>query len=65
MPKSRLNLNTVYIWEVTRNREIADAPYLSEGTVKQYVNQIYAKLHIEGDTRTKRKELIKPIQSKT
>lgn len=65
MPKSRLNLNTVYIWEVTRNREIADALYLSEGTVKQYVNQIYAKLHIEGDTRTKRKELIKPIQSKT
>ena len=65
MPKSRLNLNTVYIWEVTRNREIADVLYLSEGTVKQYVNQIYAKLHIEGDTRTKRKELIKPIQSKT
>ena len=47
------------------NREIADELYLSEGTVKQYVNQIYAKLHIEGDTRTKRKELIKLIQSKT
>lgn len=33
------------------NREIAQKCYLSEGSVKQYVNQIYSKLHIEGDTR--------------
>ena len=39
------------------NREIAERLYLSEGSVKQYVNQIYSKLHIEGDTRTKRKQL--------
>ena len=39
------------------NREIAEKLYLSEGSVKQYVNQIYSKLHIEGDTRTKRKRL--------
>ena len=39
------------------NREIAEQLYLSEGSVKQYVNQIYSKLHIEGDTRTKRKQL--------
>ena len=39
------------------NREIAEKLYLSEGSVKQYVNQIYSKLHMEGDTRTKRKQL--------
>ena len=39
------------------NREIAERLFLSEGSVKQYVNQIYSKLHIEGDTRTKRKQL--------
>ena len=41
----------------TSNKEIAARLYLSEGTVKQYVNRIYAKLFIEGDTRTKRKRL--------
>ena len=40
------------------NREIAEKLYLSEGSVKQYVNRIYAKLFIEGDTRTKRKRLV-------
>ena len=39
------------------NREIAEKLYLSEGSVKQYVNQLYAKLGIEGDTRTKRRRL--------
>ena len=39
------------------NREIAEGLYLSEGSVKQYVKQIYSKLHIEGDTRTKRARL--------
>ena len=39
------------------NREIAERLFVSEGSVKQYVNQIYSKLHIEGDTRTKRKQL--------
>lgn len=39
------------------NREIAEKLFLSEGSTKQYVNQIYAKLHIEGDTRTKRRQL--------
>ena len=39
------------------NREIAEKLFLSEGSVKQYVNQIYAKLHIDGDVRTKRRRL--------
>lgn len=43
--------------ERATNREIAEKLFLSEGTVKQYINQIYSKLGIEGDTRTKRKEL--------
>ena len=47
------------------NREIAAQLYLSEGSVKQYVNQIYAKLHIEGDTRTKRAQLAKLLGEKT
>ena len=47
------------------NREIAAQLFLSEGSVKQYVNQIYAKLHIEGDTRTKRAQLAKLMEQKT
>ena len=39
------------------NREIAEKLFLSEGSVKQYLNQLYAKLSIEGDTRTKRRRL--------
>ena len=45
------------------NREIGQKLYLSEGSVKQYSNQIYSKLHIEGDTRTKRKRLIDLLES--
>ena len=47
------------------NREIAEKLYLSEGSVKQYVNQIYSKLHIEGDTRTKRRQLTALLRQKT
>ncbi len=47
------------------NREIAEKLYLSEGSVKQYVNQIYSKLHMEGDTRTKRKRLAGLFWQKT
>ena len=47
------------------NREIAEKLYLSEGSVKQYVNQIYSKLHMEGDTRTKRKQLAELLRQKT
>lgn len=39
------------------NREIAEQLFLSEGSVKQYINQIYSKLLITGDVRTKRKRL--------
>ena len=46
------------------NREIAEKLYLSEGSVKQYVNQIYSKLHIDGDTRTKRKQLSELLRQK-
>ena len=45
------------------NREIAEELFLSEGSVKQYVNQIYAKLGIEGDVRTKRKRLAELAKS--
>ena len=45
------------------NKEIADRLFLSEGTVKQYINQIYSKLHIEGDARTKRIQLIRLANS--
>ena len=47
------------------NREIAEKLFLSEGSVKQYVNQIYSKLHIEGDIRTKRKQLTGLLLPKT
>lgn len=47
------------------NREIAERLFLSEGSVKQYVNQIYSKLHIEGDTRTRRKRLSELFSQKT
>ena len=36
---------------------IAAALYLSEGTVKQYINQLYAKLDMGGDPRTRRARL--------
>ena len=39
------------------NKEIAQQLFLSEGTVKQYMNQIYSKLHLTGDVRTKRRRL--------
>ena len=39
------------------NREIAEQLYLSEGTIKQYMNQIYAKLQIHGNSRAKRQQL--------
>ena len=47
------------------NREIAQQLFLSEGSVKQYINQIYGKLHIDGDTRTKRQRLLELQGSKT
>ena len=45
------------------NREIAEKLYLSEGSVRQYVNQIYAKLCIEGEPRAKRKRLLELLES--
>lgn len=39
------------------NREIEGQLFLTEGTVKQYINQIYSKLHLTGDARTKRRRL--------
>ena len=46
------------------NREIAEKMFLSEGSVKQYINQIYSKLHIEGDGRSKRKRLLSLLSQK-
>ena len=39
------------------NKEIAAKMFLSEGTVKQYTNQLYSKLDIGGGVRTKRAQL--------
>lgn len=47
------------------NREIAQKLYLSEGTVKQYINQIYSKLEIPGEVRVKRKYLLKMLEMKS
>ena len=46
------------------NREIAERLFLTEGSVKQYVKQIYSKLHIDGDTRTKRRRLNELLEVK-
>lgn len=46
------------------NREIAEKLFLTEGTIKQYINQIYGKLQITGDTRTKRKQLFSLLSFK-
>ena len=43
------------------NSEIAERLYLSVGSVKQYTSGIYSKLQIDGDTRTKRRRLIKLV----
>ena len=43
------------------NLEIAEKLFLSQGSVKQYINQIYSKLQIGGDARTKRKQLLERI----
>ena len=46
------------------NREIAQAMFLSEGTVKQYINQLYARLDIGGDVRTRRARLAELFRTK-
>ena len=46
------------------NREIAERLYLSEGSIRQYINQIYAKLRIEGEPRAKRKLLLELLEVK-
>ena len=64
MPKTKWNLNTIYISERLQeslrpiSRSASSQMSRSEGSVKQYINQIYSKLHIEGDTRTKRSQLV-------
>lgn len=45
------------------NREIAEKLHLSEGSVKQYISQIYSKLAITGDTRLKRQRLAELINT--
>lgn len=46
------------------NREIAQAMFLSEGTVKQYINQLYAKLDIGGEVHTRRARLAELFRTK-
>ena len=40
------------------NGEIARRLFLSDGSVKQYVHQIYTKLGLTGDAKSKRQQLI-------
>lgn len=47
------------------NKEIAQSLFLSEETVKQYINQIYSKLQIPGDVRVKRKYLLEMMEGKS
>ena len=47
------------------NREIAEKLFLTEGSVKQYIKQIYSKLHIEGRHPTKRGRLSELLEAKT
>ena len=47
------------------NRKITERLFLSEGSIKQYINQIYSKLQIEGDTHSKRKQLFQLLEEKT
>ena len=46
------------------NREIAEKLYLSEGSIRQYINQIYAKLQLEGEPRAKRRLLLDLLTDK-
>ena len=46
------------------NREIAEKLYLSKGSIRQYVNQIYTKLQIAGEPRAKRKLLLDLLADK-
>lgn len=46
-----------------RNKEIADTLFLSEGTVKQYINRIYSKLQLTGTTNEKRSNLIAMLKN--
>lgn len=39
------------------NQSIAKQLFLSEGTVRQYINKIYTKLGVEGNTTEKRKQI--------
>mgnify|MGYP005912519425 CR=1 FL=1 len=47
------------------NREIAEKLFLSEGSVRQYINQLYTKPQIQGDPRSKRKRLVQLLDPKT
>ncbi len=47
------------------NREIAEKLFLSEGSVRQYINQIYSKLSLAGDPRTKRRQLLTLLEEKS
>ena len=44
------------------NREIAETIFLSEGTVKQYINRIYSKLQLTGTAQEKRRALTALLQ---
>lgn len=63
MPKTKWNLNTIYISERLQGEPAAHLPQCQQPDEpschqQQYINQIYSKLHIEGDTRTKRSQLV-------
>ena len=36
---------------------------VSEGSIKQYINQIYSKLNIDGDARAKRQQILSMLNA--
>lgn len=53
------------IAEHQSNRDIAQKLFLSEGTVRQYINKIYTKLELDGDGLEKRRQLSTLLSPKT
>ena len=45
------------------NRKIAERLFLSEGSIKQYINQIYSKLNIDVGTRAKRQQILSMLNA--
>lgn len=57
-PERELSLARLHGRTGGRTARLPEALYLSEGTVKQYINRIYSKLQLTGSAQEKRRALI-------